>query len=71
MSEDSPTRAALQACLDVLLRMIPEYCHEQAAEPCLDEEHNAAIAAAAVALYGPHRAAWPIGVRRAAEGMYP
>ena len=63
-------RAALALCVQAMLRMIPDYCGEQHAEPCTDEEHDAAIAAAATALYGPDRARWPAGVRAAAEGRY-
>lgn len=69
MSDDA-TRAALQGCLDVLLRMIPDYCTDQGAEPCRDSEHDAAIATAAAALYGLKRSAWPEGLRRAAAGQY-
>lgn len=63
-------RDALESCLDVMLRMIPEYCDEATAEPCTDQEHNEAIAKAAVALYGSNRSAWPKNVRKAADGVY-
>ena len=61
---------ALDKCLSVLLRMIPEACTEHDLERTTDEEHNAAIEAGAVALYGDDRSAWPPGVKQAAEGEY-
>lgn len=63
-------KAALEQCLSVLLRMIPEACEEHSLEGCTEEEHNEAIEAAGVALYGEDRATWPPGVRAAAEGEY-
>ena len=43
-------REALQSCLDVLLRMIPDYCRDACTEPCLDNEHDTAIALAPAVL---------------------
>ncbi len=62
--------AALKKCLDILLRMIPDYCTASGAEPCTDRQHDRAIATAARALYGPDEASWPVGVREAARGLY-
>lgn len=42
----------------------------RALESRRDEEHNTAIEAAGIALYGEDRATWPPGVRAAAEGEY-
>ena len=69
---DSLTTApkALEACLDVLLRMIPDYCTATGADPCTDRQHDKAIAAAARALYGRDKTAWPQGVRDAATGKF-
>jgi hypothetical protein len=50
---------ALEKCLSVLLRMIPEALTEHGLEQCTDEEHNAAIEVGAIALYGEDRATWP------------
>ena len=61
---------ALEQCLSVLLRMIPEALTEHSLEQCTDDEHNAAIEAGAIALYGDDRTAWPAGLRKAAEGEY-
>jgi hypothetical protein len=72
MNAEGESRAeALRTCLDVLMRMIPEYLaeHEEAPQ-ATDEEHNDAIARAALVLFGPDRARWPVGVRMAAEGQY-
>jgi hypothetical protein len=63
-------KRALEKCLDVMLRMIPELCNEHGEEPCTDEEHNGAIEQAAVVLYGADRTRWPEKVRDAAEGLY-
>lgn len=62
--------SALERCLDVLLRMIPECCDEHGLEPCTNEEHDSAIEAAGLALYGEDRAHWPARVRDAAKGAY-
>jgi hypothetical protein len=67
----SCTPGALRLCLAAMLRMIPDLCAEHDEEPCTDEEHNEAITAAGVALYGEDRDAWPAKVRAAAEGRYP
>lgn len=63
-------KAALTACLNVLLRMIPEFSEETGIEMCTDVEHNEAIESAAIALYGEDRFTWPPGVQKAAEGDY-
>lgn len=63
-------KVALTACLDVLLRMMPDACIEHGMEQCTDEEHNEAIERAAIALYGQDRSTWPPGVQKAAEGEY-
>ncbi len=70
-AEASSRTETLRVCLDVLMRMIPEYLaeHEEAPQAS-DEEHNDAIARAALVLFGPDRARWPLGVRMAAEGHY-
>jgi hypothetical protein len=70
VTKQAPSKAALRGCLDVLLRMIPDYCAEGRVEACTDAEHNAAIAAAARALFGVDRRAWPQGIRKAADGVY-
>jgi hypothetical protein len=62
--------AALGACLDVMLRMIPDYCTDASAEPCTNEEHNEAIRGAAEVLYGKRPSTWPTNVRKAAQGKY-
>lgn len=62
--------AALQTCMDAMLRMIPDYCAENAAEPCTDVEHDHALAAAGRALYGHNSVDWPAGLRKAAGGKY-
>lgn len=61
-------RAVLEQCLDVLLRMIPEYCADSQAEPCTEAEHDAAIAAALVVFHGPNRDYWPPVARAVVEG---
>lgn len=66
----SRTAAALKVCLDALLRMLPDYCKEFSVEQCDDTEMDAAICRAAEAVYGMDRGAWPVGVRKAAEGLY-
>lgn len=63
-------RAALQGCLDVMLRMIPDACEQHSLEQTTDRQHNDAIAGAAAALHGDDRSAWPSGAREAAEGEY-
>lgn len=63
-------KAALNACLNVLLRMIPEFSEETGIDMCTDDEHNSAIEHAAIALYGEDRSTWPPGVQKAAEGEY-
>ena len=72
MNAEAQSRtAALRTCLDVLTRMIPAYLAEHDEAPqTTDAEHNDAIARAALVLYGPDRARWPVGVLRAAEGRY-
>lgn len=66
-----PSRVdALEACLSVLVRMIPEACEEHRLEGAWPHEHDAAIAAAALALYGTNRQNWPRCVRSAAAGAY-
>lgn len=67
---DGPGREALQECVDVLLRMIPDYCADHGAKDCTDAEHDAALKRAGKALYGASMAAWPEGLRKAAEGRY-
>jgi hypothetical protein len=67
---DGQARDALQACLDVLLRMIPDYCTDRGAEPCTDAEHDLAIEKAAYCIYGT-RPRWPAAVQKAADGGYP
>lgn len=64
------TALALERCLSVLVRMIPDACTEHQLVCTTDEEHNAAIEAGAIALYGEDRAAWPPGLKQAAEGEY-
>jgi hypothetical protein len=61
---------ALRGCVDVLVRMIPDYCADEQVQPCTDAEHNAAIAAAALVLFGADRRGWPRGIRKAADGTY-
>lgn len=61
---------ALELCLHALLRMIPEACADGGFEDIDDDEHNAVIGTAAIALYGRDREAWPLAVRKAAEGRY-
>lgn len=63
-------KRALERCLDVLLRMIPDLCAEHDQEPTTNDEHDEAIELAATALYGADRAAWPARVRDAADGKY-
>lgn len=62
--------AALKVCVDAMLRMIPDYCEENAAEPCTDLEHDQALAAAGRPLYGHNSVDWPAGLRKAAGGKY-
>lgn len=64
------TQDALMNSLFALLRMIPGYCSSESAEPLTDIEHDEAIRAAAVQVFGPNRDNWPQGVRRAAEGEF-
>lgn len=72
MNAEAESRAdALRTCLDVLVRMIPDYLAEHQDEPATDDEQmNGAIARAALVLLGPDRSRWPVGVRKAAEGEY-
>jgi hypothetical protein len=62
--------AALTACLQAMLRMIPDACAQHELEPLTDEEHDEAIALAATALYGEDRNKWPPAAKAAAEGEY-
>lgn len=62
---------ALERCLSVMLRMIPDACTEHGLEPTTNDEHDKAIRDAARVLYGDDSAKWPPGVRQAAEGLYP
>lgn len=66
----SRERKALEQCLSALLRMIPDAIDEHGLDHATDIEHNAAIEAGAIALYGEDRATWPHGLRQAAEGEY-
>jgi hypothetical protein len=66
----SAEKTALEKCLDVMLRMIPDLCGDHDEEPCTDEEHNEAIEQAAVTLYGGDRKAWPAKVLAVVEGAY-
>ena len=52
-------RKVLEQCLDVLLRMCPDYCMDAQAEMCTEAEHDAAIAAALTVFHGPDRRYWP------------
>ncbi|WP_422099130.1 hypothetical protein [Variovorax sp.] len=61
---------ALAQCLDVMVRMIPQACLDHGLASCWGHEHDAAIEAAALALYGTDRRRWPAGARRAAAGGY-
>ena len=61
-------RAALEQCLDVLLRMCPEYCMDAQADLCTQEEHDAAISAALEIFHGPSRDFWPPVARAVVEG---
>lgn len=70
LPSDEQPADPLASCLDVLLRMIPEFTDETGVETCTDIEHNSAIEAAAIALYGEDRSTWPPGVQKAAEGEY-
>lgn len=63
-------RSSLESCLSVLLRMIPEACEEHRLPACSQREHDRAIKAAAIALYGRDRRRWPPGAQRAARGGY-
>lgn len=67
---DGPERAVIEQLLDVLLRMIPDYCLDMSAEQVTDSEHDAAIAVAAEMLYGTDARAWPLAVLNAASGAY-
>lgn len=64
----SPERAALERCLDVLLRMVPQYCARAEVEQCTDAEHDAAIGCALAAFHGADRTAWPPVARDVVEG---
>lgn len=66
----STERKALEQCLSVLLRMIPDALAEHGLEHATDVEHDEAIKAGAIALYGEDRTTWPPGLRQAAEGEY-
>lgn len=68
MSRPSPERAALEQCLDALLRMVPQYCEMAQIEQCTDFEHSAAIGAALQVFHGTDRACWPPVARDVAEG---
>ncbi len=63
-------RRALKQCLSVRVRMIPQACEEHGLQMCWGHEHDRAIEAAALALYGTDRRRWPAGARRAAAGGY-
>jgi hypothetical protein len=67
---DAVLRPALAACLDALLRMIPDAQAQHGLESISDDEHDAVIATAATALYGVERSAWPAVARAAAEGDF-
>ena len=67
MSNTPTARAALEQCLDALLRMCPDYCMDAQADPCTETEHDAAIAAALTVLHGPNRDAWPPVARAIVE----
>lgn len=60
-------RAVLEQCLDVLLRMCPDYCMDAQVEQCSEPEHDAAIAAALTVFHGPNRAYWPPVARAVLE----
>jgi|GEM_PF-5901130 len=72
MNAEAEARSiALRMCVDVLLRMIPDYLAEHPAQSqCSDTEHDAALACAAQVLYGPDQARWPLGLRKAVTGQY-
>lgn len=59
MNALSAHRAALEQCVDALLRMCPDYCVDAQAEPCTEAEHDAAIVAALTVFHGADRDAWP------------
>lgn len=70
MNDALQLRLALSGCLGVMLRMIPDLCVTQRWEQCTNEQHDAAITAAAEALYGSDRAAWPKPVLDLLNGRY-
>lgn len=63
-------RGALGLCLSALIRMIPGACAQHDLEQCTVEEHDAAIAAAAAALYGNDPNLWAPVLRAAAGRKY-
>ena len=68
---DLRQRAALQQCLSVMLRMIPEACADHGLRAPTTAEHDAAIKQASLALHGSDRRRWAPGARKAAAGGYP
>lgn len=72
LNAEAHSRAdALRTCLDVLLRMIPDYLDEhEGASQTTDEELNEAIGRVALVLFGPDRSRWPAGARKATEAQH-
>lgn len=70
MSTNAPLthRAVLEQCLDVLLRMCPDYCMDAQVEQCTEVEHDAAIVAALTVFHSANRDNWPPVARAILEG---
>jgi hypothetical protein len=60
-------KAALELCLDALVREIPEVVQACGLEQITDDEADAAIEAATFALYGEHPAFWPDDLHAAVD----